>query len=163
MDLKRWKNIKYFLNMEKHQQISNVIRGKVKYSGIENTTNSIIGEIVNFYSSLLKIIYKILDLWIRNKYKIKSLCCICNLCGNKNVFFSTKKLTKMKFTKPAVKKVWISLYWTIRKYMHACWLIIDVEDKQLFDFNYILLNNIFCNNDYLFKWKVDVTAECRIC
>lgn len=48
--------------MEKHQQISNVIRGKVKYSGIENTTNSIIGEIVNFYSSLLKIIYKILDL-----------------------------------------------------------------------------------------------------
>lgn len=77
MDLKRWKNIKYFLNMEKHQQISNVIRGKVKYSGIENTTNSIIGEIVNFYSSLLKIIYKILDLRIRNKYKIKSLCCIC--------------------------------------------------------------------------------------
>lgn len=77
MDLKRWKNIKYFLNMEKHQQISNVIRGKVKYSGIENTTNSIIGEIVNFYSSLLKIIYKILDLWIRNKYKIKYLCCIC--------------------------------------------------------------------------------------
>lgn len=56
------KNIKYFLNTEKHQQISNVIRGKVKYSGIENTTNSIIGEIVNFYSSLLKIIYKILDL-----------------------------------------------------------------------------------------------------
>lgn len=47
--------------------------------------------------------------------------------------------------------------------MHACWLIIDVEDKQLFDFNYILLNNIFCNNDYLCKWKVDVTAECRIC
>lgn len=77
MDLKRWKNIKYFLNMEKHQQISNVIRSKVKYSGNENTTNSIIGEIVNFYSSLLKIIYKILDLWIRNKYKIKSLCCIC--------------------------------------------------------------------------------------
>lgn len=63
----------------------------------------------------------------------------------------------------AVKKVWISLYWTIRKYMHACWLIIDVEDKQLFDFNYILLNNIFCNNDYICKWKVDVTAECRIC
>lgn len=63
--------------MEKHQQISNVIRSKVKYSGNENTTNSIIGEIVNFYSSLLKIIYKILDLGIRNKYKIKSLCCIC--------------------------------------------------------------------------------------
>lgn len=48
--------------MEKHQQISNVIRSKVKYSGNENTTNSIIGEIVNFYSSLIKTIYKILDL-----------------------------------------------------------------------------------------------------
>lgn len=41
--------------------------------------------------------------------------------------------------------------------------IIDVEDKQLSDFNYILLNNILCNNAYLCKWKADVKADCRMC
>lgn len=41
--------------------------------------------------------------------------------------------------------------------------ILEVEDKQLSDFNYRLLNNILCNNAYLCKWKVDVKPECRMC
>lgn len=41
--------------------------------------------------------------------------------------------------------------------------ILDVEDKQLSDFNFRLLNNVLCNNAYLCKWKVDVKPECRMC
>lgn len=37
-----------------------------------------------------------------------------------------------------------------------------MEDKQLSDFNYRLLN-LLCNNAYLCKWKVDVKPECRMC
>lgn len=72
----------------------------------------------------------------------------------------------MKFTKPCYQtrlskefeihdtEQWKNIYVSKIK---------DVEDKQLSDFNYRLLNNILCNNAYLLKWKVDVKPECRIC
>lgn len=37
--------------------------------------------------------------------------------------------------------------------------IIDVEDKQLYDFNYRPLNIIPFYNAYLCNWKVEVKAE----
>ena len=42
-------------------------------------------------------------------------------------------------------------------------IFIYVEDSQLADFNYRLLNNILCNNAYLSKWKSNVAADCRMC
>lgn len=41
--------------------------------------------------------------------------------------------------------------------------IIDVEDKQLSEFNYKLLHHIHRNKDFLCKWKVDVKAESKMC
>lgn len=37
--------------------------------------------------------------------------------------------------------------------------LIDVDDKQLYDFNYRPLNIIPCKNAYLCNWKVEVKAE----
>lgn len=70
-----------------------------------------------------------------------------NLYEKKIIFF-----TKMKFTKPCYQtrlskefeihdtEQWKNIYVSKIK---------DVEDKQLSDFNYRLLNNILCNNAYL--------------
>lgn len=88
------------------------------------------------------------------------------ICVGKNVIFFLqtffedevyKTLYQRKLSKEFKiddTKQWGNIY--VRK-------IIDVEDKQLSDFNYILLNNILCNNAYFCKWKADVKADCRMC
>lgn len=38
-----------------------------------------------------------------------------------------------------------------------------MSDKKPAEFNYKLLNNIFCNNVYLSKWKKETQSLCKIC
>lgn len=88
-----------------------------------------------------------------------------NLYGKKCNFFY-KNFIKKKFTKPCYQtklskefEIHDTQQW---EKIYVC-KILEVEDKQLSDFNYRLLNNILCNNAYLCKWKVDVKPECRMC
>lgn len=74
-------------------------------------------------------------------------------------FFFYKIFVKMKFTKPCYQirlskefEIHDTHQWE-KTYVSK---MLDVENRQLSDFNYRLLNtcNILCNNTYLCKWNV---------
>ena len=86
--------------------------------------------------------------------------------NGKNSKFFYNNLIKKKFVKPYYQKK-LSEDYGINDRIHWENIYLNkiryVEDSQLADFNYRLLNNILCNNAYLSKWKSNVAADCRMC
>ena len=50
----------------------------------------------------------------------------------------------------------------LREKNYTCKLT-DIDDKKIAEFNYKLLNNIFCNYLYLSKWNANKTSTCETC